>query len=853
MNLPEVRLSDEAERFFGELPFQPDAFQREAVEILERGESVVVTAPTGAGKTLVAEVAIHLTLARSRRAFYTTPIKALSNQKFSDFRAAYGEDDVGLLTGDNVINGDASLVVMTTEVLRNMIYSNSPALADLGLVVLDEVHYLQDRYRGSVWEEIIIHLAPDIPLVSLSATIANAGEFTAWIESRRGPTGLVVERHRPVALESMCLVKDRYQDDQLALLPLFSSAGRRPNPQLTRMLRKGRGRFRRFSSPRRLEVASELAREGLLPAIYFIFSRAGCNQSAAMVAEARLGLTSTEERKEIRRRVERATGHVPDADLSVLGFDTWMGRLEAGVAAHHAGMVPAFKEAVEDLFAAGLIKLVFATETLALGINMPARTVVIERLSKFTGDAHERLRPGDYTQLTGRAGRRGIDTAGTAVVLHDNRIPIEQVAGIAAEGSHPLRSSFQPSYNMAVNLIAKYDRVRAEELLGASFAHFRREQRRTALESRIAERERDLVEFRARAECDRGDLWAYLAGNGGRAIDHLAAMRDFVQGTKEGDVLRLSNDERDRWVLLARGLGASPRLLVLSAQGQVRRLAPDDVSPGVAIVGGLELPNPVRTRDRAYRRAVVRLLRDWEPQPGESPVAFGNRPSDDPVATCPDLADHLGWVRRIERVERDLKRLTRRLGKHGEAGLVERFTAIRSLLADWGYVKGWALTERGETLRFIYNELDLLLTESVRKGLFGDLDGPGLAGLVSMFTFQPRAADAEGGWPSESVADAGRAVLELWNELSRSERGHGLPETRPPEAGFAALAHAWSAGYELDDLFEDESAAGDFVRNCRQLLDLLRQIRDGFADLGGVASAAIRSMDRGIVAAGGRL
>lgn len=853
MTPPDLRLSERAELFFDTLPFQPDAFQREAVAILERGESVVVTAPTGSGKTLVAEAAIHLTLARSQRAFYTTPIKALSNQKFSDFRAAYGAGDVGLLTGDNVINGDASLVVMTTEVLRNMIYSNSPALEDLGLVVLDEVHYLQDRYRGSVWEEVIIHLAPEIPLVNLSATIANAAEFTSWIESRRGPTGLVVERHRPVPLESMYLVKDRYQDDELAMLPLFTSAGRRPNPQLSRMLRKGRGRSRRFSSPRRLEVASELAREGLLPAIYFIFSRAGCNQAASIVTEARLGLTSAAERTEIRRRAEKATGHVPEVDLHVLGFATWVGQLEAGVAAHHAGMVPAFKEAVEDLFTAGLVKLVFATETLALGINMPARTVVIERLSKFTGDAHERLRPGDYTQLTGRAGRRGIDIAGTAVVLHDNRIPVEQVAGIAAEGSHPLRSSFQPSYNMAVNLVAKYDQVRAEELLAASFAHFRREQRRTELESRIGERERDVVEFRSNAECDRGDLWTYLAGNGGRASDHLAAMRDFVQGTQEGDVLRLSGDERDRWVLLARGWGASPRLLVLSVDGQVKRLAPEDVSPGIAILGGLELPSPVRTRDRAYRRGVVNLLRDWEPQPGEHPVAFGNRSGDDPVATCPELAEHLAWVRRIERVEGELKRLGRRLGKHGEAGLVERFTAIRSLLGDWGYVKGWAVTQRGETLRFIYNELDLLLAESVRRGIFGDLDGPGLAAVVSMFTFQPRVADSQGDWPSLRAAEAGRAILELWNELSRDERGHGLPETRPPEAGFAALAHAWSAGHELEDLFDEEAAAGDFVRNSRRLLDLLRQIRDAFTGLEGVASDAIRSMDRGIVSARGRL
>jgi ATP-dependent RNA helicase HelY len=852
MSGPVHELSGEAEQFFAGQLFRPDAFQREAVAIIERGHSVVVTAPTGAGKTLVAEAAIHLTLGRSKRAFYTTPIKALSNQKFSDFRAVYGDAGVGLLTGDNVVNGEAPLVVMTTEVLRNMIYSGSTALDALGLVVLDEVHYLQDRYRGSVWEEVIIHLAPDVPLVSLSATVANAAEFTDWIESRRGPTDLVVETRRPVPLESMYLLKDRHREERLALLPLFSSGGRL-NPQLSGLLKKGRGRFRRFVGPRRLEVAEELARQGLLPAIYFIFSRAGCNQAAATVSAAGLGLTTADERREIRHRAIASTDHVPEGDLGVLGFDAWLEQLERGVAAHHAGMVPAFKEAVEDLFAAGLVKLVFATETLALGINMPARAVVLERMSKFTGEAHERLRPGDYTQLTGRAGRRGIDSAGTAVVIHDGRIPIEQVAGIAAEGSHPLRSSFQPTYNMAVNLIATYERDRAEELLGASFAQFRREQRRADLETRISERERDLASFTERAACDQGDIWTYLAGGGGRADDHLSAMRDFVQRTREGDVLRLSHDTPERWVLLARGWGASPRLLVLSTAGEVRRMTVEDVSPRVAIIGSLDLPEPVRTRDRAYREEVVRLLRGWDPHPDERAVAFGHGSGEDPVATCPDLADHLSWVRRLERVERDLKRLKRRRGRSGDGGLVERFRSIRSLLSKWGYVEGWELTPRGEKLRFVYNELDLLLTESVSRGLLDGLDGPQLAAVTSMFTFEPRAADVEGGWPSAEVAAAGASIIALWDDLARSEGEHGIPQTRPPEAGFAALAHAWSAGHELEDLFDEEAAAGDFVRNCRQLLDLLRQLRDAFPDLAAEAAVAIRSVDRGIVAAGGRL
>jgi ATP-dependent RNA helicase HelY len=840
-----------AEEFFAAQPFTADPFQREAVGIFETGASVVVTAPTGAGKTLVAEAAVHLTLAEGRRAFYTTPIKALSNQKFTDFRSVYGDDRVGLLTGDNVINGDAPLVVMTTEVLRNMIYAESDALDGLGVVVLDEVHYLQDRYRGSVWEEIIIHLPAGIPLVNLSATVANAQEFTDWVASRRGPTHLVQEMHRPVPLTSMYLLKDRHRENRVALLPLFGSQAKRANPQLVKLLQKGRGRFRRFVAPRRLEVAETLAGEGLLPAIYFIFSRAGCDQAAATVAGAGMRLTTAGERAEIRARAERAVGHLDDADLGVLGYGTWAAQREQGVAAHHAGMVPAFKEAVEDLFGDGLIKLVFATETLALGINMPARAVVIERLSKFTGETHELLQPGDYTQLTGRAGRRGIDTAGTAIVLHESRLPIERIAGIAAEGSHPLRSSFQPSYNMAVNLVANYDRSTAEEMLDASFAQFRREHRQIEVETRLEQRRADLAEFRERASCDRGDIWEFLAAEGGKAGDHLSAMRDFAQRTRAGDVLQLSEDRSDLWILIARGWGGSPRLLLVAETGEVRRLGPEDLPPTVAIVGSLDLPQPVRTRERAYRSAVVERLRAFRPLPLSQAVRFSDS-GQDGVASCPDLPDHLAWIRRAERVEAELGRLERR-SRGGDAQLVVQFRAIRALLEEWRYLEGWALTERGTALRFVYNELDLLLTESIHSGVLDGLPFQDVAAVASMFTFQPRAAEVEEGWPSTAAAEAGDAVFELWRRITVDERRHGLPESRPPEGGFAAMAHAWAAGHDLEDLFDAEQSAGDFVRNCRQLLDLLRQLRDEFPRLRDTAAQAIKAIDRGIVAAGGRL
>jgi ATP-dependent RNA helicase HelY len=830
-------------------PFTPDRFQTEAVAHIGQGKSVVVVAPTGAGKTYVAEQAVALVVERGERAFYTTPIKALSNQKYSDFRAAYGQERVGLLTGDNVINPEAPIVVMTTEVLRNMIYAESTALDGLAVVVLDEVHYLQNRYRGSVWEEVIIHLPNHIPLVCLSATIANPEEFTAWVRSRRdGNTELVIETHRPVPLESMYMLKDRHRDGAVAVFPVFQ--GKRANPQVSRLLQKGRGRHRRFAPPRRLEVIEELQHDALLPAIYFIFSRAGCDQAAEFVAGAGLGLTTPGERAEIRERVGTLTEHLPPEDLTALGYDSWLERLERGVAAHHAGMVPAFKETVEDVFAAGLAKVVFATETLSLGINMPARTVVLERLSKFTGEAHEILQPGDYTQLTGRAGRRGIDVMGTAVVLHNMDIPFERVAGIAALGSHPLESSFQPTYNMAANLIANYSQEAAERLLSASFAQFRSELRRTELEDRLREREEEAGHFGRQAECDRGDIWAFVESADGAPLNQLQTLRDFAQQFREGDVLRPGRDPSGRWVLLARGWGANPRMVFVDEDGAEQRVSADRLDPSVAIVGLMELPTPVRSRDGGYRNSVARRLREWSPDPAF--VVREHQTNDgDGVGGCPRLADHLVAVRRYQRVDKDIRRLRRRVDRSRE-GLVPMFRSILSLLGQWGYVAGWSLTDKGRRLRFIYNELDLLLVETVARGLLDDLDGPHLAALTSLFTYEARRSEGIETEPPPGIGDRADEIRQMARRLIDAETAEGLPESRMPEPGFAAIAHAWAAGHPLEDLFTDELAAGDFVRNCRQLIDVLRQVRDEFPGLRSAAAEAIKAIDRGVVAAGGR-
>jgi ATP-dependent RNA helicase HelY len=488
------------------LGFAPDPFQVRAFDALDAGQSVLVSAPTGSGKTAVADYAIARVLATGRKAFYTTPLKALSNQKFAELAAAYGHDRIGLLTGDVSHRPDAAVVVMTTEVVRNMLFARSPQLAGLGLLVLDEVHYLQDPYRGSVWEEAIILAPTDVVLVCLSATVSNAARLGAWLGSVHGPTEVIVESHRPVKLSDHIAIAEK-GSRRVDLVPLLT--GGRLHPQaaaldqrVRRLARRPEGlRHSRLASPRRTEVIDALADADMLPVIVFIFSRAACDDAVRQCLEDGVRLTTPEQRAEIRQRCDERTDGLPDDELKVLGYGPWIAGLEAGVASHHAGMIPAFREAVEECFTAGLLQVVFATETLSLGINMPARTVVIERLTKMRQHGRSGLTSGEYAQLTGRAGRRGLDSVGHAVVVWTPQVSISELATLATSPAPELTSSFRASYNLAVNLVRRYPANQAYDILDRSFAQFLNADHHQAL-SRRMDRALRLLERRGHVDLD---------------------------------------------------------------------------------------------------------------------------------------------------------------------------------------------------------------------------------------------------------------------------------------------------------------------------------------------------------------
>ena len=496
-------------KFAQGFPFELDQFQIDACHAIESGKGVLVAAPTGAGKTIVGEFAVDLVINSSGKCFYTTPIKALSNQKFAELTEKYGESKVGLLTGDTSINSEAQIVVMTTEILRNMIYANSTTIDELKYVVMDEVHYLADKFRGAVWEEILIHLSEAVQIISLSATVSNAEEFGEWLQTVRGDTEVIVSEIRPVPLYQHVLFGNR-------LLDLFGEDAKL-NPELTKLerdsYRQVRGNWQsKAKGPKplsRSEIVEKLERESLLPAITFIFSRNNCDAAVRQCLTAGLRLTNTQERSEIRSVIARNMKNLAQEDLVVLGYYEWADALERGIAAHHAGLLPAFKVTVEELFQRGLVKAVFATETLALGINMPARTVVLEKLSKWNGEGHVAISPGEYTQLTGRAGRRGIDIEGNAVILWGNELDSTSVGGLASTRTYPLKSSFKPTYNMSINLISQFGSERARTSLESSLAQFQADKAVVGLAKQIRKNESVRDNLFNESKCHLGDFRQY--------------------------------------------------------------------------------------------------------------------------------------------------------------------------------------------------------------------------------------------------------------------------------------------------------------------------------------------------------
>ncbi|MFL6110947.1 MAG: DEAD/DEAH box helicase [Catenulispora sp.] len=933
LRAPDVPALSEFQRFRGGYDFDLDVFQIEGCRALEAGDSVLVAAPTGSGKTVVGEFAVHLALAQGVKCFYTTPIKALSNQKFSDLAARHGAANVGLLTGDNTVNGEAPIVVMTTEVLRNMLYAGSGTLSNLGYVVMDEVHYLADRFRGAVWEEVIIHLPESVRLVALSATVSNVEEFAGWLRTVRGDTRSIVWEHRPVPLWQHVLAGKRMFDlfangaDGEAMPGASGQGGisaareLRVNPELVRLgrdgeamykrggprggsARGGRGNDRRRGRggwvPSRVDVIEKLDAEGLLPAITFIFSRAGCDAAVQQFLHAGVRLLTADERSRVKTHVLERTARIPSEDLHVLGFHDWFDGLQRGVAAHHAGMLPTFKEIVEELFVQGLVKAVFATETLALGINMPARTVVLEALTKWNGENHVDLTAGEYTQLTGRAGRRGIDIEGHAVVMWRPDLDAKALAGLAGTRTYPLRSSFKPSYNMAVNLVGQFGRERARNLLETSFAQYQADQAVVGLTKLVRRNTSALEGYTEAITCHLGDFDEYMAlrrrlsdreadlSRQG-AANRRAASLEALEKLTPGDIIVVPAGKRAGVaVVLDPGIpattagragqatGDGPRPLVLTVDRQVVRLSLTDFPSPPEPVDHMRVPKSFNAKSAQSRRDLATVLRgkagDKEIPPYRK-TRYRSEAADDvelnrlrkairshPCHGCQDREDHARWAERFFKLDRETKQLQHRVA--GRTNSIARvFDRVCGLLEQLGYLDGDEVTPIGRRLGRLYTELDLLTAETLRAGLWEGLSPAELAACVSALVYEARRADDAGPprLPGGVVPKTLDDMVRLWAKLEELESDHHLEFQREPDLGFALPAHQWASGKPLEEVLWDvEMPAGDFVRWCKQLIDLLGQIANAAAELhspGGKASTvraaaqeAIDGMRRGVVA-----
>jgi ATP-dependent RNA helicase HelY len=750
---------------------------------------------------VVAEYAIFRALREGTKVIYTTPLKALSNQKYHDFVREYGEKTVGLVTGENTINDEAPVVVMTTEILRNLIYEDPKRLDAVNYVVLDEVHYIDDFPRGSVWEEIVIQAPRSIKLVGLSATIGNYREIAEWMAENRGGMETVFHNVRPVELKMWLSVQNRF-------FPLFKEDGGIDQRTWSKAAEEEEasyrvGRFTRLPSNDLLKVIEELRRLDILPSIYFIFSRRGCREALQRCSYHDLDLTTPEEKEAIDQVAATRLLGLKDRDEEALFRRMVDSRLlRRGMAEHHAGLLPYHKEMVEELFQRGLIKVVFATETLSLGINMPARGVVVSSFTKFDGVSFSNLTTGEMTQLMGRAGRRGIDVIGHGVVLKESDVEIGTIYEVAMGPTLVVESKFLPSYNMALNLLRVYTPVEAEGLMERSFGQF---QKRLAAD---ATRER-LANVRARLD-DIRKMWD----------DSDVSLDDVVQYFKLEDRRRAIRIELRR---LRRDAGAERR----NRRGH-------------------------HTRAQGHSSRVVQKLE-------VEAKGLLERQRKLKVVRSPRFGEHLQGYAEIRGLQKELE-----AGEREATGQMDEYARklrrLSRILTETGFLSDDRPTDKGLFAARIYGENTILVAEAVWAGWLEGLRAEELCAVLVMLAVEDRERGRSRGgaptgprrYPTPAVSQTARLVRSLYFRFADMEKDLDEPNLRQPSHDYIDFAYRWSAGEPLDKIpIPSNVDIGDAIKAMKSLYSLLRQLefalRQAKSPLLDEVSRAVAQMERDVI------
>ncbi|MEQ9232953.1 DEAD/DEAH box helicase [Coleofasciculus sp. E2-BRE-01] len=838
-------------------PFPLDQFQLQAIAALNANHSVVVCAPTGSGKTLIGEYAIYRALSRGGRVFYTTPLKALSNQKLRDFRATFGTDNVGLVTGDVSINRDAPILVMTTEIFRNMLYGTrigeiGTSLEGVEAVVLDECHYMNDRQRGTVWEESIIYCPPEVQLVALSATVANSDQLTDWLNLVHGATERIYSDFRPVPLQFSFA-------NPKGIFPLLDSNQTKLNPRLKPKRNKGRGRGGRPESPSNAFVLAQLQQRDMLPAIYFIFSRRGCDRSVEELGE--LSLVNAKEAAELKKRIDEFLRRNPEA-----GRAGQVAPLYRGIAAHHAGILPAWKGFVEELFQLGLVKVVFATETLAAGINMPARTTVISTLSKRTDRGHRLLTASEFLQMAGRAGRRGMDATGYVVTVQTPFEGAKEAAYLATSQADPLVSQFTPNYGMVLNLLQTHTLPEAKELVERSFAQYLatlylqpQQQAITELTTELAKLDIQLApvdlnalgryeKLKERLKEERR-LLKTLQRQAQAA--QVAEIAQIIPEAPLGTLLSLKGKyipvpEPILAILVAKekGRGQSPYLVCLSADNRWYIATTADL---VGVHGWLEMidltvlnPPPELTLKPGQTRRgtpdteaiAAQIPTDIEPMVAPEVEAQQHRMD----AVKAQLEDHLvrQWGNPSQLIKRHKRRLAlqeeinerQTLYRENQAMHWQEFLNLIEILRTFGCLEDVKPTSLGQAAAAIRGDNELWLGLALMSSAFDQLDPHHLAACAcALVTETPRPDSWTNYPPSEPVLEALDSLRQTRRQLFQVQRRYQVALPIWLERDLIGLVEQWALGVEWTELCADTSLdEGDIVRLLRRSVDFLSQI-----------------------------